>query len=157
MTLDETVAEFEKGFTLGPEGNYRFAATGEEYVVVCTGGVKPEGECSPVFCGSPELAVVLWLQAAVAYAKLRMVTAVSGFTLYWRIRPELDGAYFLAVDENGRTKLRLSDRKFYTRKLYRVYSRFLVSDWPQIRPAMITADEARATNGGGTPVNFSVH
>jgi hypothetical protein len=137
MTLDDARASFEDGFRLGPRGNYSHAPTGEPYVTVCAGAIKAEGELSPCMCSSPELAIKLWLQTAREYAP-----PSDRKTLYWRELPVLDEGYMLRVAPDGSSELDASLRRASTIKVYAVYSRFLVSDKPQIQPAMLSADAA---------------
>lgn len=137
MTLDEARKEFESGFTVWPEvGNYSIAPTGEPYVEICSGGYKPEGHPCLAVGTSEQSAVYLWLIAAEQYAKGK-----SG-TLYWRSLPEVDSyTYYsegiFASDAIGRTDKERND--FYRHVFWRAYSRFLISDKPVIRPAVLQA------------------
>ena len=134
MTLDEAVKVLETIRPVWPEvGNCPFAPTGDEYVTIMSGGVKAEGENAPCLCSSPELATKLWLAAVLEYASNH-----QHGTLYWRIRPESDGAYFAACDNTGDVIFQtVKDRLAFTNKRYVVYSRLLISDKPRIRPAVV--------------------
>jgi hypothetical protein len=124
----------ELGFTLGPQGNYYQAPTGEPYVTVVSGGVKLEGECFPCLCSTPELAVKLWLEAMGEYA-----APDKGKTLYWRAPPEIDEIYMMPVGGDGSSSHDPDTRRALTRKAYVVYSRVLVSGKPRIQPAWLPA------------------
>lgn len=87
MTLAEAVADIERRVgSMHPEdGNIALAPTGEEYLSICNGYVKPQG--APVYrAESDEQAIWLWHSGMVAYLKDHKGT------LYWRKRPELDSA-----------------------------------------------------------------
>jgi hypothetical protein len=149
MTLDEARAQFEALFILGPQGNNALAPTGEPYVEVVSGGVKAEGARTPLLCTSPELAVSHWFKGAIDYAMDQSMDYYldhpdsvfdadrykrHGFTLYWRVVPELE-----SYDIIGADCLELSKemRAAMTQTIYKVYSRFLVSNKPRIQPATL--------------------
>jgi hypothetical protein len=149
MTLDEARAQFESLFLLGPQGNYFYAATGEPYVEFVTGGVKAEGERTPLLCASPELAVWHWFKGATDYAMDQCMDYYldhpdsvfdadrykrHGFTLYWRVVPELESYDIIGADC---VELSKEMRAAMTQTIYKVYSRFLVSNKPQIQPATL--------------------
>jgi hypothetical protein len=82
------------------------AETGEEYIVIASGGIKEQGKCFPALCNTVEGAVRLWLSTALEYAKGK-----EG-TIYWRHLPMVD-----AIEHNGDI-------------WFAVYSRLLISDKP---------------------------
>jgi hypothetical protein len=145
VTLDEARADLEAMFLSGPSTKCYKAMTGEHYVEVVSGGVKEEGERYPILCATPELAVSYWFTAAVEYAmNVSMDYYLTqndpifdhdrykrhGFTLYWRIVPELDEVTLVLADCPVREKV------WMQRKFWYVYSRFLVSKKPQTQQAM---------------------
>lgn len=111
MTLDEARAEIEEKFPPHPEiGNYYQAATGEPYVVMTNCGPKREGDIVHAHV-SEEFAVDGWFNAMKEYAADK-----RSFQLYWRVPPEIER------DKNGG---------------WRIYSRLLISDMPQIQPQVM--------------------
>ena len=137
MTLDEARSVVDQFFLVGPKGNDRLAPTGEEYIVICSGGIKSDYDLTPALASTEALAVELWMRAVREYAAQFDRTTC---TLYWRIVPEMDKAYFLSVDEDGKFEFEEELRKSFTRVTYRVYSRMLISDKPQIQPAKNVVD-----------------
>lgn len=111
LDLEKARMSMQRRFKLGPSGDWRESATGEPYREVCSGGLG-----CPAWFTDPELAIKSWCEAVDAYAKNTLAT-----TLYWRILPELGERH-----ADGET-------------LYAVYSRFLLSDKPQIQPAIKAA------------------
>lgn len=114
--LAAAVVSFEENFlvidgTAGPT-----AQTGEAYREVMSGGMADEGQRSPCFCTTPEVAVDLWEVAAKRYA-----SGCGGSCLYWRIKPEID-VYPLYE----RSVLALVP-EYEVIPVWRVYSRLLVS------------------------------
>src|SRR5262245_26320789 len=105
MTLDEAVAKIELRWPAHPDlGDNARSATGEEYVVITSGGVCKEGASFKFFPTEAE-AIDRWLASVLAYGEGK-----TG-TLYYRVEPELAG------DQEG----------------YTVYSRLLISDRPQVQ------------------------
>jgi hypothetical protein len=133
MKLEDARADIERRFTMGPQGNYRYAATGEEYVQVSTGGLQKEGRRGPGYYSTPAGAVRAWRDAVLKYAKL-CDSQISSKTLYWRNPPELDSQDYISVE--GSTSNDKAYREACTITLWRVYSRLLISDKPQIQPAL---------------------
>jgi hypothetical protein len=130
MTLDEARRELECRFAVHPEiGNNALSATGEEFIVILSGGMKEEGDPLPIICSSPEIAIRMWLDAVLKYAESKHGT------LYWRIPPELESVTY--VSENY-SQLPEDTRDAWAKHTYWVvYSRFLISDKPQVRPAIV--------------------
>jgi hypothetical protein len=89
-------------------GNFSQAPTGEPYLTVTSGGVKPEGEPA-YYYPEKKQAIATWFECFKAFCQL----SGSGYNLYWRRKP------FLAE----------IDGKFS------VFSRFLISDKPVIQDA----------------------
>ena len=106
MTLEEAVAAFEKDFTVidavGFPNNENVpgsvdasrAPNGEQYVSLCSGGIKKEGDQYPAYYASEEIAAEEWLKSAWQYADKR-----GGKTLYWRRRPEFTSREYIAIDQ----------------------------------------------------------
>ena len=67
--LDEARAELESRFIVALVGNNYWAATGESYVVVVSGGIKEEYCPVVCWCSSEDHAVRLWRDAVNEYAK----------------------------------------------------------------------------------------
>jgi hypothetical protein len=135
MTLDEARAELEAwGATCAEIGNYSQAATGEEYVVIVSGGMKDEGERCPCFCRSEADAVRLWRDAINAYANGK-----SG-TLYWRAAPEMHSTV-MRVDNYDELSPDIQ-QWFGKETFWVVYSRLLISDKPQIQPQALPLQPA---------------
>lgn len=94
-----------------------YSQTGEPYVALVPGGIKPEGETFPIRCSTAELAIKYWLASFKEYADGKPGK------LYWRERPEIGSwAYQHFV---GRVDIPLSVECYYV-----VYSRLLISDEP---------------------------
>lgn len=119
MTLDEAVAEFERGFVVVVTGDaYRRPWAGApDYATVVAGGVKEQGERHPCMCASPDDAAFVWLMSARAYA------AGKGDALVWRERPNLVEEYAVWRMEFNPTAQRLVKTK---QSDWNVYSRFIV-------------------------------
>lgn len=138
MRIDDTPelakarSDVESMFKLGPSGNYYFAATGEEYIELCSAGYKNEGDSIPAWFSTPDMAIEFWKRAVIEYA-----ASVDGEakTLYWRVPPELGEWAGISLDAADITEPSIRDA--CTRKLYTVYSRLLISSKPQIQPAML--------------------
>lgn len=109
MTLDEAVAHIESKFECVEGQPIAWCETGDKYVKIVSGGVKDEGEFTPLF-QDEEQAVGAWLDAVMAYA------ADKHGTLYWRIRPNVRE---YPLDDEGLPA-------------YLVYSRLVISDKPKI-------------------------
>lgn len=89
-------------------GNFSQAPTGEPYLTVTSGGVKPEGEPA-YYYPEKKQAIETWFSHFRSLCRL----ARSGSTIFWRRKP------FLA-EINGR---------------FSVFSRFLISEKPVIQNA----------------------
>lgn len=89
-------------------GNFGQAPTGEPYLTLVSGGIKPEGEPA-YYYESKAHAIRSWMEFFEALCR----HAIPGSILYWRRKP------FLAEIE----------RKFS------VFSRLLISDKPKIQEA----------------------
>lgn len=107
--LELAVANFEFPLTVGPDGDSRFAVTGEEFVQCTQFGRYTEGdECglSPTADG----AIEHWSDAARSIFPI-----TDNSVLYWRIRPEIR---FVCASRYGPSG-------------WQIYSRFLISDKPR--------------------------
>lgn len=104
MKLDDAVADIERRFELGPDGDCSLAANGEPFVTVVSGGRKQQGGRFPAWYNDEDGAAAAWHASVLAYAEGR------GTKLYWRHRPEF---------ERHKTKIH---------PLFTVYSRLLVSN-----------------------------
>lgn len=83
MNLKEAQSAFESRFkTVMRGGNSSRAPNGEPYICVTGGGIKREGEPTPVKFAFEELAAKWWLIAANEIADGKLTT------LYWRREPE---------------------------------------------------------------------
>jgi hypothetical protein len=135
MKLEAARSLVDSWFAIGPQGNHSKAPTGEYYIEIVSGGFRLyEAEHQPcgASCLSEETAVDLWLQAVRDYA------ADKSGTLYWRIPPEMGEVMLLQVKDNGE-RFTMARDGFVIKpyRYYRVYSRLLISDKPQIMPACI--------------------
>lgn len=92
MTLDEAVAELERGRTVSELIGYRRrdgtrnpsrAPNGVRYATVVSGGIKAEGEDLPGAFPSIDEAVDAWAEAARIYA-------LGATRIYWRMRPTVE-------------------------------------------------------------------
>jgi hypothetical protein len=132
MTLDEAVAEFESALTVHDEighsagaaydgpMDFSRAPTGERYVTLTSGGIKPEGWPNPAWFNSKDDAVDFWLMEAKHYAR------EHGTQLYWREKPELEGQTFVAMNQaDSLQSQRL--REAVAVAVWFVWSRLLVS------------------------------
>lgn len=121
MTLEEARADIERRFTVHPTiGDQSVSPTGEPYVVVTTGGPRDEGDTSRCMATSEAAAIDLWHEAMVAYV------SGKGGTLYWRTVPVVDFFEYRPVSDEDFSVIG-------SRKLWLVYSRFLISEKPQRR------------------------
>lgn len=89
-SIEAIVADLERRHGVGEAWDGRLGrggsetVTGDEYVELVCGGVKPECEQSALLCGTRERAVEEWWKALAGYEAGRFGK------VYWRIRPELD-------------------------------------------------------------------
>jgi hypothetical protein len=138
VTLDEARRQFESRFEVWHEiGDHSLSPTGEPYVEVCSGGVKGDAERIAAVGTSEAAAIKLWLQAANEYADGK-----TG-TLYWRVVPEIDSINVTleGYDSDHGLTDELRDA-YYKRKNWIAYSRFLISDKPRIRSAILSKNAA---------------
>lgn len=108
MTLAKAVAEFERGRVVVEGLPTSRCQTGEEYVTICSGGPKAEGESS-VGMATEQEAIDRWLAHVKAYAEGK-----TG-AIYWRSQPDLE----MYQSRKGP-------------KEWRVYSRFIITDKPAL-------------------------
>jgi hypothetical protein len=127
--LDDAIAEFEEPLTVHDAVGFAGVAasvdmsrapTGERYVTLTSGGLKPEGQHVPAWFADEADAIEWWLAEAKPYAEKH------GKQLYWRERPELVTASYVMLDQvnairNGRL------RESVAVDLHFVFSRLLVS------------------------------
>lgn len=131
MTLDEAVAEFEKGFTVWNElgcvtpplllRDTRLAPSGDKYVALTSGGVESGSGWAPTWFPSEGLAVDAWLREAWSYADKRV-----GRNLFWAERPTYFCAEFVAVDQVAMIN-HPAGRNSIALKIGYVRSRFVIS------------------------------
>lgn len=93
-------------------GNFSEAPTGQKYETVCSAGRKSEG-AHIIWIAGKEMAVSLFLGIFEGMAKEAVEMAEGDLWIYWRHHPEV-------LTFNG---------------LQTVYTRFLISDRPQIQSA----------------------
>lgn len=88
--LKQAVAKFERLFAKvvefdpGEPQASRVPSHDIPYVVLCSGGIKPEGDVTESFVSEIQ-AVDKWEIAATYYASMQ----APGRTLFWRVRPEI--------------------------------------------------------------------
>lgn len=116
MTLNEAIATIDRPQVDGLAMAY--SQTGEEYIVLVSGGVKAECHILPLICLTEELAVKYWLDSFNEYQKDK-----PGI-IYWRTCPEV-GTWM--VHDKSDT------RREFGYQVYTIYSRFLISDKPVLR------------------------
>ena len=114
--LDTTALEIQKymesKFPVGPSLAGHRSVTGEPYIVLAIGGVKPEGECFDTWVTSIEKAKELFIALFEAY-----IAGKDG-ALYWRRLPQVHHVGFCQSNDGSNVAT-----NFYT-----VSARFLVSD-----------------------------
>ena len=125
LSLSDAIAQLEKGRVV-KEGLLRpFCQTGNQYLAITHGGIKAEGAEFIGFNNTPQEAIRGWLNAALLYAKDRPGT------LYWREKPSLD----CRIEFGGRPD-------------WMVYSRFVITDNPEIHELLeVKGDDRRYRNG----------
>jgi hypothetical protein len=89
QTVDELTARMESIFGIGQEGNSALAVTGEPFVKLGIGGIIAEGEAFTLIATTEPAAVEYFWRGFLAYALEKTGGKVSGFTLYWRKKPEV--------------------------------------------------------------------
>lgn len=67
-----------------------YTSKGRYFDILCSGGIKQEGQPAPVLCLTPELAEILYRRALKHYIKLGM----PGGKLLWRQPPEMETVTF---------------------------------------------------------------
>lgn len=105
FTIEQAVAELEKGRTVKEGLPTSCCQTGATYLAITHGGIKPEGGPFLGYTPTREAALRMWLTQALLYVSSR-----EG-TIYWRCKPEID----CRIRSDGRED-------------WMVYSRFVVSD-----------------------------
>lgn len=130
-TLADAVADIETRFPVKEGRTDSRSQTGEEYAEVVSGGIKPKGDHFPLYAATPALAITAWHQAVLDYAEGK-----TG-TLFWRCRPEL-GEVVLVQKGIDLSHLSPNEAATFDTPLWRVYSRMLISDLPEL-----TETEAR--------------
>jgi len=122
MTLEEAVAQFERGRVVVDGFPTTRSQTGEPYEVIYSGTLSPTKEGQPDEFGlyaTEALAARWWLES------IRLYAANKTGTVYWRMRPSLED--FPVGDKiPGLPRV----------KCFRVYSRLLISDKPPDVPAL---------------------
>ena len=113
MTLEEAVAEFERGRVIADGLPQPTSQTGEPYEVIYAGSFGPQryGESAEIgLYTSEELAAKWWLESIKRYA------SDKHGVVYWRTRPDMTRWVVGATE----------------RPMWMVYSRLLISDKPPI-------------------------
>lgn len=105
LTLEQAVAELEKGRVVKQGLLASCCQTGSSYLSITHAGLKEEGKPFLGFTPTRKQAIERWLNTALLYANSNQGT------LYWRTRPEVDCREF----EGGKCD-------------WMVYSRFVISD-----------------------------
>jgi hypothetical protein len=121
--LDEAVDAFEAKFTRIVHGNYAYAPTKEKYVEILSGQAADKSWFC--YCLTPEYAIEMWKVQISDYASSR-----SG-TLFWRVRPEIDH-WDCALRGDA-----LNSHPVEFLRVWKVYSRLLISDKPETVPAIL--------------------
>lgn len=124
MSIGDDGAEFDTGAR-----NMGRAPTGESYVTVMSGGIRPEGNPVPVLFGDEDRAWRWWYYAVLDYAETIAPEADwQKLHLYWRDRPEFSFAEYITVD--GAQRLQRGE-PIFNQRLGTVFSRLLIS---KLRP-----------------------
>ena len=84
MTEQDLKEFMESGMEVGPPTDHRLSVTGEPYVVLASGGIKPEGMPYPQRCASRGEAIRSFLSEFRKYK----ASVGRGGRLYWRWPPE---------------------------------------------------------------------
>lgn len=106
--------------------------TGEPYVSMCSGGIRPEGERWPALYPTAEAAVKAWVQSVQDYCKGRPGA------FYWREYPSMIHAEMVDVTHLFHSDWPRDERNLplgCVLDVYSVYSRFVISDGPEISPS----------------------
>lgn len=106
LTLDAARRIVEAPFRVKKGFGYSLCETGERYIALCAGGIKPEGSPFQEYFASEAEAVKVWLRSALIYAQGK-----SG-TLYWREMPIAEARYSSETKQTG----------------WQVYSRLIITD-----------------------------
>lgn len=113
MTLKEQI-EQDLGLPVGAPTASACAVTGEPYLTIVIGGIKPEGLPFPQTRKLEDEAIQAYCHSVRGYCQMVTAGNLEGYTLYWRQEPEIENA------ENGQV---------------RVYSRMLISNKPPLEKA----------------------
>lgn len=129
MKLEQAMQDVASKYEyVGGTPSYK-CQTGEEYVAVVSGGIKPEGDRFPVYCSTPEQAVLLWMLAFVGYSATRPQKG----KLYWREKPTVEGEVLVSGNVPGNWP---KDKDGFpmglAHKFYTVYSRLVISDREEV-------------------------
>ena len=114
--LKESI-EKEFGLSIGEPTKTHLAITGEFYVTLCSGGVKPEGEMVPAWYPTPDMAREAYRRAFIEYG-ISVEEGVRLNKLYWRTAPDMYERTVHEVGYHGELE------QFV---LYNVWSRLLIS------------------------------
>ena len=77
---------------VGTSTEMQTSVTGEQYVTICSGGVKPEGNPMPAWYATHELAREAYIKAVLNYGSIvaNADGQLSRIVLYWRTPPEME-------------------------------------------------------------------
>lgn len=121
MTLEEAVKAFESRFETVQDGPPGCAMeNGTEYVTVVSGGVKPNREPIPCHFANEEMAVIMWLAAAVHLTEGKK-------NLWWRERPVMDHYFLRECDPLGQVTIAKPDGYNPAKPMHNVWSRLVAT------------------------------
>lgn len=121
--IAEVVAGLEDRHGIGAPSETETCATGDDFVVICSGGEKANSGRWPALCASPEIAAELWADALIRYAEGR-----TG-KIYWRFRPTVES--FQITHADRRQTHRVAEPR------YTVFSRLFIAE--KADPAEVAA------------------
>jgi len=128
MTLEEAVADLERGRMVVEGKPSALSQTGEPYIALVSGHSTDghEGAMHDIVCLSRETAIRVWHLKAIAYANNH-----SG-TLYWRSKPKVECDKRVWVKRIPKEILGTEEDAYEDHMVWSVYSRLLISDKPVI-------------------------
>lgn len=123
--IKNTIAQIDAGRMVHtPDGKMAYAPTGDYYLTIGSGGIKPEGETIGIWCTTEIIALSAMLGAVLKYK-----TNHPG-TIYWRAKPTVNIENFLKPVQNTSPLAIKNEATLAVYPLFYAWCRIVISDKP---------------------------